>query len=110
MLNNLPFQNYIAACDYIITKPGWNTVVEAILGGVPLLMIERDEVIEDKTILEKVKNLGLGTSISQKEVLNLKMKEKLKKLDRLRDNFNRYDNQIKQITDKIISVLLKRTG
>lgn len=40
-------QNYIAACDLVITKAGWSTLTETIIAKVPLVVIKRDEIIED---------------------------------------------------------------
>ncbi|WEG13426.1 glycosyltransferase [Pullulanibacillus sp. KACC 23026] len=41
-------QNYIAAADLVISKPGWGTLSEAIQGHVPLLIINRSTMIEDQ--------------------------------------------------------------
>jgi uncharacterized protein (TIGR00661 family) len=94
-------QNYITACDYVITKPGWTTVTESIMGRVPLLMIERDEVIEDRTVIEKVSQLGLGLSIAEEEFINLNIVDKLEQLDKLRGNFVQYENEVEKIVKEI---------
>ncbi|MFW6306185.1 MAG: glycosyltransferase family protein, partial [Bacillota bacterium] len=51
-------QNYIAACDIVITKAGWSTTAETILAGVPLILIERENIPEDSVVINKVKQKG----------------------------------------------------
>lgn len=58
-------QNYIAACDLIISKSGYSTVAEAILGRVPILLMERDEISEDKHTLQTLESLRIAERISE---------------------------------------------
>lgn len=44
-------QNYIAASDIVISKPGWGTVSEAIQANKPLLIINRSYMREDKNTI-----------------------------------------------------------
>ena len=48
-------QNYIAASDFTITKPGWSTVSESIKGHSHLLLIKRDSFIEDQNTIDALK-------------------------------------------------------
>jgi len=98
-------QNYIAACDYVITKPGWSTATEAILADVPLLLINRNEIIEDKKVSQKIQSLDLGLSISQQEFEDLDFEAELKKLNTRRENFRGYCNQVGEVAEKIISLV-----
>ena len=57
---NLPIdildtQNYIAASDMVITKAGWSTIGEAVLGHTNLVLIERPSSNEDSFNIEKIK-------------------------------------------------------
>lgn len=60
-------QNYIAACDLVITKAGWGTVAESVVAGVPLLIIEREGMKEDQNTIDYLLENNLGRTISIKE-------------------------------------------
>ncbi|MEK4649034.1 hypothetical protein MKY22_14005 [Exiguobacterium sp. FSL W8-0210] len=47
-------QNYIAASDFTITKPGWSTVSEAICGESRIILINRTSLIEDQATIKKL--------------------------------------------------------
>ncbi len=49
-------QNYIAASDYAITKAGWGTVSELVLSKVPMILINRREIPEDRAIIKGIKD------------------------------------------------------
>jgi UDP-N-acetylglucosamine transferase subunit ALG13 len=51
-------QNYIAASDIVISKPGWGTVSEAISFNKPLILATRQKMQEDKNTIEYLKNNG----------------------------------------------------
>ncbi|MDN4523956.1 glycosyltransferase [Fictibacillus fluitans] len=44
-------QNYVAAADLVISKAGWGTVSEAVVHQKPLLIIEREEMNEDRNTI-----------------------------------------------------------
>ncbi|MGM7721717.1 hypothetical protein [Metabacillus sp. Hm71] len=54
----------MAACDFFITKAGWGTIGEAVAAGVPLLIIEREGMREDKNTVEYLKDKNLADAIS----------------------------------------------
>ncbi|ADO84444.1 glycosyltransferase [Ilyobacter polytropus] len=58
-------QNYIAASELIISKAGWGTVAEAICGETPMVLMERDGVLEDTHIINELKKQGRAISISE---------------------------------------------
>lgn len=62
--NETETQDYLAACDVIVTKAGYSTVAEAIQGNVPMLVARRDGIIEDQPILNTIKHLGVGREIA----------------------------------------------
>lgn len=47
-------QNYVAAADVIITKPGWGTVGEAVSLFKPLLLLNRDVMSEDHNMINSL--------------------------------------------------------
>jgi UDP-N-acetylglucosamine transferase subunit ALG13 len=51
-------QNYIAASDIVISKPGWGTVSEAVSCNKPLILVTRQKMQEDKNTIEYLKNNG----------------------------------------------------
>ncbi|TCM92801.1 glycosyl transferase family 28 [Paenibacillus sp. BK033] len=44
-------QNYVAASDLVISKPGWSTVGEAVALRKPLLLLHRSKMKEDKNTI-----------------------------------------------------------
>lgn len=63
-------QNYIAACDLIISKAGYSTIAEAINARVPVFLFERDGFKEDELIGNGIKKIGVGNVISAESFLN----------------------------------------
>ncbi|SFG75584.1 glycosyltransferase [Sporolactobacillus nakayamae] len=52
-------QNYIAASDVVISKPGWGTVSEAVSFNKPLILVTRQKMQEDRNTIEYLKtNVG----------------------------------------------------
>lgn len=68
--NDPESQNYIAACDLIISKAGYSTVSEAISGRVPMLLIGRAGVSEDESIIKAVESLGIARRVSERELMD----------------------------------------
>jgi Glycosyltransferase family 28 C-terminal domain. len=66
-------QNYIAASDFIITKAGWGTVAEAFLSKVPMVLIEREGVLEDSYTINELKKQNKAMSIKLEELKILDM-------------------------------------
>ncbi|KOO50433.1 hypothetical protein [Priestia koreensis] len=52
-------QHYIAAADIAITKSGWGTISEAILGETSLLVVERQSLREDRDTIAYLKERNL---------------------------------------------------
>jgi len=48
-------QNYIAACDIVISKPGWGTVSEAVSFNKPLILVTPQKMQEDRNTIEYLK-------------------------------------------------------
>ncbi|AGB18540.1 UDP-N-acetylglucosamine--LPS N-acetylglucosamine transferase [Thermoanaerobacterium thermosaccharolyticum] len=70
-INTINIQDYIAASDLLITKAGWSSVSEAVVSQVPLLVIDRQEVIEDRTTINKLLELGIADIIDDSTLFNL---------------------------------------
>ncbi|MFT8311206.1 MAG: glycosyltransferase [Sporolactobacillus sp.] len=62
-------QNYIAASDVIISKPGWGTVSEAVSCNKPLILATRQKMQEDRNTIEYLKNNG-GCELVEWDAMN----------------------------------------
>jgi len=51
-------QNYIAASDFTITKPGWSTVSESLIGNSRLLLVDRKSFVEDQSTIQTLEALN----------------------------------------------------
>lgn len=106
---NLPIdildtQNYIAASTIVITKAGWGTIGEAILGHTNLVLIERPSAKEDSFNTEKIKENKLGISIEENDLSTIDI---LSLENELKNNIdykklNTYENDV----DKIVNLIL----
>ena len=101
----LDTQNYIAASDIVITKAGWGTIAEAIIGHTNLVMIERPSAKEDTFNIETIKKNNLGISIKEKELANIDIKEIKNTLNKSIDNnkLNSYKNNVEKVVDIILN-------
>ncbi|WP_162927830.1 glycosyltransferase [Bacillus sp. Y1] len=99
----LETQNYIAASDLVITKAGWGTVSEAVTSQIPLLIIERDTMAEDRNTVNYLKNQHLCHTIQWSDfnqlVMNDKEMESYIKLSKL------YKNESMEIARNILSFI-----
>lgn len=57
-------QNYLAACDLIVSKCGYSTISEAVRADVPLLLYRREGFAEDAYLIDSVTAEGYGTEIT----------------------------------------------
>lgn len=101
----LDTQNYITASDIVITKAGWGTIAEAILGHTNLVLIERPSAKEDTFNIEKIKENNLGISIKEVELANIDIQEIKNRLNKSIDynKLNSYKNNAKKIVDIILN-------
>lgn len=107
---NLPIdildtQNYITASDMVITKAGWGTIAEGIIGHTNLVLIERPSAKEDSFNIEELKKRNLAISINEEDLLDLdieKLREKLKQeIDY--DKLNSYKNDAAKVAEIILN-------
>lgn len=107
---NLPIdildtQNYIAASDIVITKAGWGTIAEAVLGHTNLVLMERPSAKEDSFNIEKIKENKLGISIAEKELSTIDIQSLENKLKNNIDyeKLNTYKNDVSKIVELILA-------
>lgn len=107
---NLPIdildtQNYIAASDMVITKAGWGTIGEAVLGHTNLVLIERPSAKEDSFNIEKIKENKLGISIAEKDLATIDIQSLENELKNNIDyeKLNTYKNNVSKIVELILA-------
>lgn len=101
----LDTQNYIAASDIVITKAGWGTIAEAIIGHTNLVMIERPSAKEDTFNIEKIKENNLGISIKEEDLANIDIQDIKNELNKYIDynELNNYQNNVEKVVDIILN-------
>lgn len=104
-IDTLDTQNYIAASEMVITKAGWGTIAEGIIGHTNLVLIERPSAKEDSFNIEELKKRNLAISIKEEDLLDLdieKLREKLKQeIDY--DKLNSYKNDAAKVAEIILN-------
>ena len=68
-------QNYLAACDAVITKCGWSTVAEALSAKKPLFVVRSaNGWVEEVSILQKLREWHAAVEIDPSELPNMSCK------------------------------------
>lgn len=104
-INILDTQNYIAASDMVITKAGWGTIGESVLGHTNLVLIERPSAKEDSFNIEKIKENKLGISIAEKDLSTIDIQSLEIELKNNIDyeKLNTYKNDVHKIVELILA-------
>ena len=104
-INILDTQNYIAASHIVITKAGWGTIGESVLGHTNLVLIERPSTKEDSFNIEKIKENKLGISIAEKDLSTIDIQSLENKLKNNIDyeKLNTYKNDVHKIVKLILA-------
>lgn len=91
-------QDYLMASDFIITKAGFGSIAEALLGKKKIAVLSRDNVAEDRNTIKKLVDMGLAIEA------NFDLEKILRGLDEFNPCFNKYNfkNSYKEIGDKLI--------
>lgn len=76
-LDTIDTHNYVGVSDFVIIKTGWGTVAEAVLSNVPMILLEREGVLEDSNILNELKkqNKAISIKVEELKVLDLEILE-----------------------------------
>lgn len=80
-VDTLDTQNYIAASDIVISKAGWSTISEAVVANKKLVLIEREDVLEDSHNIQQLKNQNTVISIKEEELKNLDIMDIEQRID-----------------------------
>lgn len=99
-------QDWIAACDLVVSKPGYSTIAEAIRAGVPMALFRRDGFAEDDYLIGGVEEMGIGKEIPAAAILDGSCAEDLESLMGLRENFDKIDGLFKRDGTKECSSII----
>lgn len=94
-------QDYLMASDFIITKAGFGTISEALLGKKKVAVLSRDNVAEDRNTIKKLVDMGQAIEV------NFNLEKVIKDLKIFNPCFEKYNfrNDYKDISDKLISFM-----
>ena len=106
-MSTLNTQDYILAADYVITKAGWSTVSEAVCARKPMLVLRRDEVVEDETTLKKLVEMDVVLPIRGNELNPYSIQNLLCQLEKKRDNYKNLTEQYMDCSKLIVDKILK---
>lgn len=99
-------QDWIAACDLIVSKPGYSTISEAIQARVPMALFRREGFAEDDYLIRGVDGMGIGREVPAAAVLDGSWAENLESLMELRENFDKIDDVFKRDGTKECSIIV----
>ncbi len=100
-------QDWIAACDLIISKPGYSTISEAIQAGVPMALFRREGFCEDEYLIRGVEEMGIGREVPASGVLDGSWVNDLEDLIALRKRFGEIDDVFKSDGTKECSNIVR---
>lgn len=78
----LDTQNYIAASDIVISKAGWSTISETVVANKKLVLIEREDVLEDSHNIQQLKQQNRAISIKEEELENIDILDIEQRIDK----------------------------
>ena len=98
--------NYMAACDMAIIKAGWGSIAEALIGHTIPILIERDSVLEDSFMIQKLKKDGLAASIPENQLRELDFSRLQDRLSSINlKKLNSIKNDLESIVSKILHII-----
>ncbi len=89
-------QDWIAACDLIVSKPGYSTISEAIQASVPMALFRREGFAEDGYLTGGVEDMGIGREVPVSAVVDGSWGDDLESLMELQANFGKIDGLFKR--------------
>jgi UDP-N-acetylglucosamine transferase subunit ALG13 len=100
-------QNYIAAADFVISKPGWGIVSEAVCNRKPLLILDRQTMKEDQNTISFLKAHNLCNTITWDKLRQFVMDETIIKelQSQYKNNDDILDNQADIISYELLQLL-----
>ena len=109
---NLPVEvldthNYVAASQMALVKAGWGSIAEGLVGHTPLVLMERDGVLEDSFMINELKKRELAVSISPDDMrcFDYSYWEQKVKREIIREKLNEVENSISDLTKIILKYI-----
>ena len=99
-------QDWIAACDLIVSKSGYSTISEAIQARVPMALFRREGFAEDDYLIGGVGAMGIGKEIPAAAVEDGSWAADLESLMDLRENFDKIDGVFKRDGTKECGIIV----
>lgn len=99
-------QDWIAACDLIVSKSGYSTISEAIQARVPMALFRREGFAEDDYLIGGVGAMGIGKEIPAAAVEDGSWTADLESLMELRENFDKIDGVFKRDGTKECGIIV----
>ncbi len=98
-------QDYLKASDFVITKAGWGTISEALLGKKKIAVLSRGSVAEDRNTVKRLKDMGLAIEVNYDK--NFNIKNILNELEDFKSRYDKYNlkNDFEIIGDKVINFI-----
>jgi hypothetical protein len=105
--DSLDTQNYLAACDGVITKCGWSTVAEALIARKPLYILKSaNGWVEENAILQALRQFGVAKELDPGKRMNLSDRF-FSDADSLAANYTlapeRFDNRVQPLAQLILN-------
>lgn len=97
-------QDYIMASDYIITKAGWGTVSEALIGNKKVALLSRDKISEDRNTINILLERNLAIKVNSNR---LNIEAIIKELEKFTPSYEEFkiENGYKEIGNRILELL-----
>jgi|GEM_PF-2064092 len=97
-------QDYVAASEMIITKAGWGTIGEGLVGHTPMLLIERD-VREDSEMTANLVERRLALSITTDELKEVDYIKWSRRIDNyiLKENLDSLTNSALEVANLLLN-------
>lgn len=70
----------LASCDAVVTKPGYGTVTEAAINGIPMLYVSRDGWPEEPHLVEWLRRVGRCEAMPQDALIEGRFRDPLESL------------------------------
>ncbi|MCK9298384.1 MAG: hypothetical protein M0P21_05390 [Methanoculleus sp.] len=99
-------QDWIAACDLVVSKPGYSTISEAVQAGVPMTLFRREGFAEDDYLIGGVEDTGIGREVPVSAIVDGSWANNLESLMGLRENFGKIDDLFKRDGTKECSSII----
>lgn len=104
--DTLDTQNYLAACDGVITKCGWSTVTESLIAQKPLYILKsKNGWVEEKYILAALRKLGVVREIEAHELMDISCTLFLEGVKN-KEKYNIYPEFYQNNRDKLVEMVM----